>query len=191
MHMGRILACAAMLAIVVAAPATAANLVVNGGFETGDFTGFSQFGNTGFTGVVDASFGVAPSEGTYQAAFGAIGSPGGINQTITTVAGHGYTFSFDLAADGGNYDTFAVSFNGLVVDFGSNLGAFPYGTHSFNVVGSGSDQISFAFQNDPAYYLLDNISVTNVPEPATWALMIGGFAMTGFAARRRQSGVTA
>ncbi len=30
-----------------------------------------------------------------------------------------------------------------------------------------------------------------VPEPATWGLMIGGFAMTGFAARRRQTVVTA
>ncbi len=28
-----------------------------------------------------------------------------------------------------------------------------------------------------------------VPEPATWALMIGGFAMTGFAARRRRAAV--
>ena len=31
-----------------------------------------------------------------------------------------------------------------------------------------------------------NFAVTLVPEPATWALMIGGFAMTGFAARRRR-----
>lgn len=34
-------------------------------------------------------------------------------------------------------------------------------------------------------YGLDLISVTAVPEPATWAMMIGGFALAGTAARRR------
>lgn len=34
-------------------------------------------------------------------------------------------------------------------------------------------------------------SINGVPEPATWALMIGGFAMTGFAMRRRASAVAA
>ena len=39
--------------------------------------------------------------------------------------------------------------------------------------------------------ILDNftLSVTAVPEPATWSLLIAGFAMTGFAARRRRSGL--
>ena len=32
---------------------------------------------------------------------------------------------------------------------------------------------------------------TAVPEPATWALMIAGFGMTGFAARRRRSNIVA
>ena len=30
-----------------------------------------------------------------------------------------------------------------------------------------------------------------VPEPATWAMMIGGFGLTGFAMRRRQAAVAA
>lgn len=34
-------------------------------------------------------------------------------------------------------------------------------------------------------YNLDNLQIGAVPEPASWALMIGGFAMTGFAMRRR------
>lgn len=36
-----------------------------------------------------------------------------------------------------------------------------------------------------------NFTVTQVPEPASWALMIAGFAMIGFAARRRQPTATA
>lgn len=41
---------------------------------------------------------------------------------------------------------------------------------------------------------IDNISLstqTTVPEPATWALLIGGFTMVGFAARRRRVTVAA
>ena len=38
----------------------------------------------------------------------------------------------------------------------------------------------------------DNIRVITaaVPEPATWAMLISGFGMVGFAARRRRAGVT-
>lgn len=32
---------------------------------------------------------------------------------------------------------------------------------------------------------LDNVGITAVPEPATWAMMIGGFALAGAAMRRR------
>ena len=32
-----------------------------------------------------------------------------------------------------------------------------------------------------------NFTVSNVPEPATWGLMLAGFAMVGFAARRRET----
>ncbi len=35
------------------------------------------------------------------------------------------------------------------------------------------------------------LAVTQVPEPATWGLMIAGFAMTGLAARRRKAVVAA
>lgn len=36
-----------------------------------------------------------------------------------------------------------------------------------------------------------NFTVSNVPEPATWGLMLAGFAAVGVAARRRQTAVTA
>lgn len=38
---------------------------------------------------------------------------------------------------------------------------------------------------------IDDITLTSVPEPATWGLMLAGFAMTGFAARRRRIGSVA
>lgn len=41
-----------------------------------------------------------------------------------------------------------------------------------------------AFSNDQAQFALDNINVTAVPEPSTWALMMGGLAAAA-AVRRR------
>jgi len=40
------------------------------------------------------------------------------------------------------------------------------------------------------FTLIDSASVT-VPEPTTWVLLIGGFAMTGVAVRRRRRSVAA
>lgn len=37
--------------------------------------------------------------------------------------------------------------------------------------------------------VLDSVSVSLVPEPSTWALLLAGFGLTGFAMRRRRSGV--
>jgi hypothetical protein len=38
---------------------------------------------------------------------------------------------------------------------------------------------------------LDDISLTVIPEPTTWALMVAGFGMVGFAMRRRNRAVAA
>ena len=44
--------------------------VINGGFETGDFTGWQTIGNAQ---IVDSSYGVAPLGGSYQAIISTIG----------------------------------------------------------------------------------------------------------------------
>ena len=41
--------------------------------------------------------------------------------------------------------------------------------------------------NTPAYFALDDLGVTPVPEPATVALMLGGLALLGGVARRRRA----
>ena len=59
---------------------------------------------------------------------------------------------------------------------------------AFNFIADGtSNTINFSERNGPLYIGLDDVSVTAVPEPATWAMMILGFAGIGFIAYRRKS----
>jgi hypothetical protein len=45
--------------------------------------------------------------------------------------------------------------------------------------------------NQNADFAPDNATVASVPEPATWALMIGGFGLVGAATRRRRAAACA
>src|SRR5438105_10451918 len=79
------------LAVGIGGPAHALELVTNGSFETGNFTGWTLSGNTGFTGVEcpGAPF-AGPGDGNCDAFLGSVGSDGTLSQTLTTVPGQTY-----------------------------------------------------------------------------------------------------
>ncbi len=60
---------------------------------------------------------------------------------------------------------------------------------------SANDTLSFLAFGTPAgappFALLDGVSLTAVPEPASWALIIAGFGLVGVAARQRRRSVAA
>src|SRR5947207_5903549 len=89
-----------------------ANLIVNGGFETGAFDGWTQIGNTGFTFVNgDPRPG---SSGNSAAWFGSTGSLGGILESFITTPGATHHFDFWLK-NTGSYSEAHVFWNGLEI----------------------------------------------------------------------------
>jgi hypothetical protein len=132
---------------------------------------------------------------------------GTIAQSFDTVAGALYHVSFaysrnaagapdpataDVAAGGGVFHVSAANDTSL----------FGYGGHmlwqagGFDFIGAGHDTIRLTATvpgNGGVFF--DDVSVTGptgaVPEPAAWALMIGGFGMAGAVLRRRRTMVVA
>jgi len=175
----------AMLAF-VARPASAQNLLTNGGFETGNFTGWTQGGSTIFDGVATAS----PHSGTYAGFFGAIGTASTLSQTIATTAGALYNLDFWWLPSGDNPAFFSVTWGGSTLFSLNNAPASGYTQKTFlSLAGqAGSTTLTFTLQDNDGFQFLDDVRVTSVtPEPATMTLMATGLVgMVGAGLKRRR-----
>ncbi len=195
MRQKALLVVAALVAVLlVAAPtAFATNLVTNGSFETADFSGWVQGGDFSFVQVVSGPFGSysGAEDGQFYATMGPVGSDSTLSQTISDTAGVHYNFSFWFASVGDNPSDFSASWDGtsLLSLTNPNTGA-NWTQFSFDVVGTGSDTIQFAFRDDPSYLALDNISVGgpppgSTPEPSSLLLLGSGLLTVGGVVRRK------
>jgi hypothetical protein len=187
-----LLCAAALAAAVMTTPAAAVNLVTNGSFETGDFTGWSETGDTSFTGVIGSALGFDPTDGVYQGIFGPVGGLVYISQDIVTTPGASYLLSFDIGNTGGTPSEFVLAWDGITLLDIPDLDPFPYMTASGGLTATTSlTTLTFGFFQEPDYFFLDNVVLTAIPEPASWALMLAGFGMIGGAMRRRQIALAA
>jgi PKD repeat protein len=141
-------------------------LVVNGGFETGDFTGWSTGGN------FESCFVVSSPTFAHSGAWGAFleptGSLGYIYQTLATTPGTAYALSLWLDNPVSSTGAaFAVSWNGTALLNWTNPPAFAWTNIQFNVTAPGSNTVlQFGFVNNNAFGLDDvRVLPAVVPRP--------------------------
>jgi hypothetical protein len=172
----------AILALSATGTTASANLIVNGSFETGDFTGWTVNANSYPISIVTTPV----EDGTYAAQIaGYQYNPNTLSQTITDTSGQAYTLSFWRYQAGGTPPIgLTVTWDGTTVFSETDPGAQPYQNFLATVTGSGLDTLVFTSYNDPSFTYLDNVSLTVPgPQPGTGigALMLIAFA--GFASK--------
>lgn len=185
---------AVLAAAAVLAPAAAhagANLLTNGGFETGDFTGWHESDASNLTSVKLGDYnGVGPSQGQYQAVLGAVGF-GVLSQDLVTPVGETFRLTFDLANDAAGFNFFEIEFGAQRIAVCVSCSVFDYRTFSYDLPAlDPTTTLALNFEKPPGFWHLDNVSFKQVvaqtsgaPEPASWTLMILGFAAAGGALR--------
>lgn len=176
----------AAMALVASVSANAAELVTNGGFETGDLSGWTHSG--GFAGVQCPGPSFAVNSGNCSYFDGNIGANSVLSQIVATVSGQSYDYSFWLQSDGRTPNSFTASLGGVVLASLSNVAAAGYTHFAGTVVAASSNAtLSFGFRNDPGFLFFDDVSLVSgaaaIPEPASWALMLAGFMGAGAAIR--------
>jgi len=137
-------------------------IVANGGFETGNFTGWTETGTTTYMSVSTVSTYI--HSGTYGAALGPYAALSYLSQNLVTTPGSSYLLSCWLVnPKGGTGNQFLVQWNGATIYSQTNVANTTWTNLQFLVTATGaSTPLQFGFENDPAYFGFDDVGVTPV-----------------------------
>ena len=140
------------------------------------------------------SFDLVPGNGRYVDLDGSTNKAGIFANALSVVGGQSYTLSFALAGNHRNAgtDTVEVNFGGASQVFTRAAGD-AFTTYTLNYTATATGKAGFSFLDkggDNQGALLDRVTVATaaapVPEPASYGMLLGGLAMLGLVARRRQ-----
>lgn len=190
--------------------ATAANIVVNGDFATGDLTGYTLSGNSFRIAV---GTGVGPTGGD-ALGIGNSNPLGFVSQLLPTVTGTSYVLSFllnapDVSGFPAGYiaDEFLVNvggdassgslIGGTTLFDETNIPAQPvpvpfdyaalFAPESFIfTANSSSTNLIFGGFNNPSFLILADVSVSAVPEPSSLVILGAGVMGVSLMSRRRK-----
>jgi hypothetical protein len=146
-----------MSAAYIATFTISSDILINGDFERGDFTGWTQSGDMSYTSVS----GGMPHGGRFAAELGPL-SEGFLAQTFATTPGQSYTLDYWLTNEGGTPNSFRALIDGVNVPGSvlNNVGAFSYREYMFVFVATGATtELRFGFVQQPAYWHLDDVSI--------------------------------
>jgi VCBS repeat-containing protein len=140
-------------------------VLVNGGFETGDLTGWTASD----PGIAPAFFGLGGASGNYVALLAASSLPQSLSQDVSTTPGQQYTLSFVLGGDPDGSSGLTVTWDGSTI---LSLSQVPLGftQYTFNVTGDVFDfstPLSFNYSDDGDGILLDQVAVNPLSGPPT------------------------
>jgi hypothetical protein len=173
-------------------------LVLDGGFEAGDFCYWNLAGDSSvyfdnfvdFTGDSSGGTGYSAYAGIYFAAFGQVSDVAYFSQPLPTLPGQLYLLSFFLENPSGEtpnqflvqWNTNATSQN--VIFNQTNMGSFGWTPMQFLATASANvTTLRFGGRNDNAFFALDNVSVMPVPQPNIQAAtMVSGTLQLTWAA---------
>jgi hypothetical protein len=136
----------------------------NGGFETGDFTGWGS-DQEGAAVTSDPSY---VHSGIYGVQLGTVGSLGHLTQTLPTIPGSNYLISLWLNnTNGASPNEFKVTWNQSLLYRATNMPTLAWTNIQLTVAASTSnDTLQLAFRQDPQYLGLDDVSVTSIAPAA-------------------------
>jgi hypothetical protein len=161
------------------------DLVLDGGFEAGDFCYWTLSGDSSiYTNnyADDGNYtGYTPYDGNYFAAFGQASDLAWLSQPLPTQSNQLCLLSLWLENPSGStpnqcvirWNTNATTTN--VIFNQTNMGAFDWTNLVFTVKAStNTATLQFGFRNDSDFFCLDDVSVTPLPAPAMQAVAAGG-----------------
>ncbi|HEX4122816.1 MAG TPA: protease pro-enzyme activation domain-containing protein [Verrucomicrobiae bacterium] len=140
-------------------------LVQNGGFESGGFNDWTYIGDPTYVSVTFNQYYV--HSGVYGAELGPSGALGYLGQTIPTVPGLSYLLSFWLVTPLATSNEFNLSWNGALLCDQTNFTSTSWTNLQFIVFAAATNStLQFGFRDDPAFFGLDDISLTPFTLPA-------------------------